>query len=113
MKKQIITGLLCGGVGLFIGYKLTVNQVTKSLKSDELKEEILFETRTVSMQVLDNLNELITTYGMASVADLYELSGLTSKFTDNKYGWTDIGSAKVYKTKDGYSIKMPEATKLK
>ena len=55
------------------------------------------------------MNELIDNYGMATVADFYDLAGLTGEYTSNNYGWTNIRSAEVVRARDGYIIKMPKA----
>lgn len=73
----------------------------------------MFNTMYDGLEVLDSLKSIIKKYGVASVADLYDISGLTSKFTDNKYGWSDISSAKVIFDNDLYILKMPKVTKLK
>jgi hypothetical protein len=49
---------------------------------------------------------------LVSVADLYDLVGVTGNYTDNKYGWTDIRSASVIRVRDGYMLKLPKALPL-
>ena len=58
------------------------------------------------------MDEMISVYGIVSVADLYDLIGVTGNYTDNKYGWTDIRSASVVRVRDGYIVKMPKAMPL-
>ena len=53
--------------------------------------------------------EAIETYQMVSVADLYDLVGVTGDYTDNKYGWTNLRNAKVVRVRDGYMIDLPKA----
>ena len=52
--------------------------------------DIVIGSRKEAEDVLSKLDELIDIYGMASVADFYELVGVSGSYTDNKYGWTDI-----------------------
>ena len=47
-----------------------------------------------------------------SVADFYDLVGVSGNYTDNKYGWTDIRNASVIHVRDGYMIKLPKALPL-
>lgn len=62
-------------------------------------DDIIFETRGDAELVLDQLESAIANYGIASVADLYDLAGITCRnYTANRYGWTDIQSAKVIRT---------------
>ena len=55
------------------------------------------------------MNELIDTYDVVSVADLYDLVGKSCNYTDNKYGWTNIRNAEPIRVRDGYLLKMPKA----
>ena len=72
-------------------------------------DDILLDDRKDAEEVLARMDELIDTYGIVSVADLYDLVGITGSYTDNKYGWTDIRSAAVVRAGDGYMIKLPKA----
>lgn len=75
-------------------------------------DDIIFDNRGESENVLSKMDDLISTYGLVSVADLYDLVGITGNYTDNKYGWTDIRSASVIRVRDGYIIKLPKALPL-
>ena len=55
------------------------------------------------------MDELVDTYGVVRVADLYDLVGKTGDYTDNKYGWTNIRNAEIVRVREGYWIKMPRA----
>ena len=55
------------------------------------------------------MNEIIEEYdGIVTVADLYDLVGITDKYTDHKYGWTNLRNAKVERVRDGYMLKLPK-----
>lgn len=71
--------------------------------------DVIVDTRGEAEEILRRMNDLIATYGMASVADLFDLAGLSCEYTDNKYGWTSIRTAEVVRARDGYAIKMPRA----
>lgn len=70
-------------------------------------DEIILETRGEAEEVLSHLVDLTLDYDVATVADLYDLVGITSNFTDNKYGWTDLGRASVSRVRGGYVIDLP------
>lgn len=72
-------------------------------------DDIVLDNRGEAEDVLSRMDELIDTYGIVSVADLYDLVGISGNYTDNKYGWTDIRSARVVPVRDGYLIKLPRA----
>jgi len=75
-------------------------------------DDILFETRGEAEEVLSHLVDLTIDYGMASVADFYDLSGLESQFTDNKYGWTNLRDACTDRVRNGYIIRLPQPRPL-
>lgn len=75
-------------------------------------DDIILNTRGEAEDVLSRMDELIETYGLVRVADLYDLVGITGNFTDNKYGWTNIRNASVVRVKDGYMVKMPRAVPI-
>lgn len=74
--------------------------------------DVVLENRGDAEDVLSRLEELIDVYGIASVADLYDLVGLSGNFTDNKYGWKDLRNAQVVRVSNGYLLKMPVARPL-
>lgn len=75
-------------------------------------DEVVLDSRGEAEEVLARMDELVATYGIVSVADFYDLVGITCQYTDNKYGWTNIRNAQVMRVRDGYMIKMPKAMPL-
>ena len=74
--------------------------------------DVTLESRADAEDVLDRLREAINEYGSASVADLYDLIGITGEFTDNKYGWVNLANADIQRVRDGYLLKLPKALPL-
>lgn len=72
-------------------------------------DDIILASRGEAEDVLTSLDEIIGTYGHATVSDLYDLVGLTCNYTDTKYGWMSVSRADVVRTRDGYMLKMPKA----
>ena len=72
-------------------------------------DDIILDTRKEAEEVLDRMDDLIDNYGMVSVADLYDLVGVSGNYTDNKYGWTNLRNADVQRVRDGYLLKLPKA----
>ena len=72
-------------------------------------DDIILDTRREAEEVLDRMDDLIDSYGMVSVADLYDLVGISGNYTDNKYGWTNLRNADVQRVRDGYLLKLPKA----
>lgn len=71
--------------------------------------DIVLDTRSEAEEVLNHMDDIIETYGVVRVADFYDLCGVTGNFTDNSYGWSNISTAKIEHTRDGFVIKMPRA----
>lgn len=76
-------------------------------------DDIIIDNRGEAEEVLDRMEEIIATYDLVSVADFYELVGVPSNYTDNKYGWSNLRNAYVERLRDGgYIIKLPKAFQL-
>jgi len=75
-------------------------------------DEIVFDSRGEAEEVLSHMVDLTIEYGMVSVADFYELSGIEAQFTDNKYGWTNLRDACTDRTRNGYVLRLPQARPL-
>ena len=71
-------------------------------------DEIILNDRGDAEQVLDKLTELIDTYGLATVEDLYDAVDITSTYTDQKWGWHNLASASVSRVREGYLLNLPK-----
>ena len=71
-------------------------------------DEIIFESRGDADYVLDQMFEILESYDIVSVADLYDLAGESCEHTANRYGWTNLRNAEVVRVRDGYVIKLPK-----
>ena len=69
--------------------------------------DIIIASRGEAEDVIDRLRDLINTYEVATVSDLYDLVGLTGEFTDDKWGWSDLRSASVRPVRGGYMLHLP------
>lgn len=85
---------------------------TRQYRTGYTQDDIIIESRGEAEEILERMDELIATYGVVSVADMYDLAGITCAYTDNKYGWTNIRNAEVRRVKDGWMLKMPRAMPL-
>ena len=75
-------------------------------------DSIVYDRREDAEAVLDALAARTMEYGVACVADLYELSGIRSSYTDMDYGWAELTSASVERVRDGYVINLPKPERL-
>lgn len=70
--------------------------------------DIVLENRGDAEEVLIKLDELIDVYGSASIADLYDMVGMSGSYTDNRYGWDKPGVGSVVRVRDGWLLKLPK-----
>ena len=75
-------------------------------------DEIILDERGEAEEVIDRLFEVVSRYGSATVADLYELVGLPWSHTDNKWGWTNLQGAGVSRVRSGFLLDLPEPEPL-
>lgn len=75
-------------------------------------DDISFENRGDAEMVLKLMEEAIERYGFVTVADMYDLADLTQPYTSNKYGWINLNTAEVVRSRDGYIIKLPRAVPI-
>lgn len=69
---------------------------------------VILQSREQGLEVIDQLSELIETYGTATVNDFYAMVGLSSEFTNVKYGWKSLAQAQVRHIREGYLLDMPK-----
>lgn len=76
-------------------------------------DEIILDSRGEAEQVIDVLVEIVNEYGQATVADLYELVGISAAYTDPKYGWINMQGAGVQHIRGGqYLLNLPKPQPL-
>ena len=60
------------------------------------------------------MDAIIDEYDVVSVADLYDLVGITGRYTDQDYGWTNIHNARAVRCRDGgLTLELPKVKPLK
>jgi len=103
-----------GPMGGSIGSRMPSSQraISRQARARHDFDEIVLDSRTEAEQVIDQLFEVVNRYGSVTVSDLYDLVGLSSSHTDNKWGWTDLGGAGVSRIRDGYLLDLPDPSPL-
>lgn len=76
--------------------------------SNHISEDLVFDSRADAEEVLTYLYDMIDSYDLVSVADLYDMAGLTSEYTDQKWGWYSVATGSVERTRDGYILRLPK-----
>jgi hypothetical protein len=75
-------------------------------------DELIIRNRGEAQTVLDKLVDMIDEYDACSVCDFYDMLGITSEYTDRKYGWDNLNVARVEPVRGGYVIALPEPIRL-
>ena len=85
-----------------------------SVSSARAYDDIVLDSRGEAEEVLSQLSDLAYDYGQASVADLYDLVGISANFTDEKYVWFkgDLRTAGVRRVRDGYLLELPRPSRV-
>lgn len=131
--KRAISDIVCNGINMLLGEpnrgkpgspgaKVAYRQYYQSedrrdyarprAQAQYNYDDIIFETRGDAEEVLYRMEELLERFEVVSVADLFDMAGISCNYTDNKYGWTDLRNARVERVRDGYIINLPRATTL-
>lgn len=76
------------------------------------RDEFIIATREDANAVLEMMNNIIDQYEVASVADLYDLLGVESSHTDQKWGWVQLGDVTIRQTREGFLLDLPQASPI-
>lgn len=90
------------------GYREESRAITRRARVTHDFDEIILATRVEAEEVVDRLFDLVSKYELATVADLYNLVGITGDYTDDKWGWTDIRGAGVSRVTGGFLLDLPK-----
>lgn len=82
-------------------------ELSRRARSSHNFDEIVLENRVDAEEVLDRMDAWLDKYDVVSVAEFYELCGVSGNYTDQKYGWDDIRGASIHRVRGGFLIKMP------
>jgi len=87
-------------------------QMSRRARASHDFDEIILHTRAEANEVLERLYDLVSQYGEAKVADLYDLVGVEGNYTDNRWGWQNLRGADVVRVRDGYLLDLPRPEPL-
>lgn len=73
-----------------------------------------FDSAGEAEKILQAMEEIISHFGIISIADYYDLCGIDdASYTTNKYGWHSLTSARVVRIgTNRYKLKLPKAMPL-
>ena len=79
--------------------------------SDKI-DQMVYNPRSDAEMVLGGMQDRIREYGVVTMADMYNLAGVSSDYTDSAYGWMSVDSARIVPGQGGYSLELPEPVEL-
>lgn len=95
---------------------ISSNRNATVVRSEDLRTSVIktvvFSDPQDAENVLDTLCAKIDAEGCCSVADYYEVCNQKSDFTDHKWGWDTLASAKPRRVNGGYIINLPRPIRL-
>ena len=87
-------------------------EITRSARAAHQFDNVIIPSRGEAEDVLSRLIDFTEDYGQATVADFYDLVGITSEYTDTKYGWVNLSTAVIRRTGPGYTVELPKTIVL-
>jgi len=77
-------------------------------------DDIFFEYGEDADSVLDEMINLLEKYEQITIADYYDLAGISNMIepTDHGYGWEDLSGTRIIVTRNGYKINLPRYHRL-
>lgn len=75
--------------------------------------EIVLPDRIEAIQVLEYMQARLEMYRSVTVGDFYDALGVTGGFVDRNFGWTDLSSAEIVQTREGFIFDLPRAQNLR
>ena len=75
-------------------------------------EDVIFPSRGDAESAKQQMQDIVSRYGLVTVNDLYEMAMLSAPYTSQKYGWMDVSNVGVERVRDGYVLKLPRAVPI-
>lgn len=77
-------------------------------------KNVRFKSRGDAERILTKMEDIIYQNRYVSLLDFYEITGQSTKSTDDNYGWTNLDRAKVERLRldNGYMIRFPSPMPL-
>lgn len=77
-------------------------------EADTRFDEIIVPTEREARGVIEQMCDVIDEYDFVTIADLYQMVGITViHSTDNKWGWSNLSKAYYERVGNGYLLKLP------
>lgn len=89
------------------------DRTKKDIHRMDRMQDVTFDNRYDAEEVLGALRDVLEETDEVSVADYYELAGVSHTYMDRRYGWTNLVNSYISKNRDGdYIINFPKPRML-
>jgi hypothetical protein len=75
-------------------------------------DDILLGSRIEADDVINRMYALVERFGRVTIADLFDLVGVTGQYTDENFGWIELTGARPHRVGQGYRLDLPRPTQL-
>jgi hypothetical protein len=83
-------------------------RISRTARARHDFDEIVIPTRPEAEEVLTQMFDLLDRYAEVSVAEFFELVGVSGNFADRRHGWTDLRGSRVSRAHGGgYVLDLP------
>jgi hypothetical protein len=89
--------------------RIRYGAVATSRTPARAREDFIIASREETELVLERMQDILDLYEIVSVADLNDLLGVEGPYTDNKWGWSSVGDARIREIREGYLLDLPPA----
>jgi hypothetical protein len=99
-------------------FELYMSDDTPSIRSSianvstRVIDDVILANQSDADKILTELRKIIDLHGSASMTDLYDLVGMSARFTDNKWGWKSLYSATIVNNAHGFQLNLPRPIQL-
>lgn len=112
---------LRGGVQTYQGISPTMaSPMTQAMMANQNRpvppiggyQDVAFESMQQAETLLAYLIDLLQQYHRVTVADLYEVARFPTMPSHENMGWTDLSTARITKSREGFLLELPRPTIL-
>jgi hypothetical protein len=75
-------------------------------------DDIICPSRIEAEDVINRMYALVERYGRVTIADLFDLVGVTGEYTDENFGWVDLTGARPHRQGQGYRLDLPRPIQI-
>lgn len=67
---------------------------------------VVLDNEPDALTLVERLKQRVAKYGQITVGELYDLVGVSSTFTDEKWGWDDLSTLTIGRSR-GWVLNLP------